>query len=79
MIRVFLLDDHEVVRRGPGALLESTDDIEVVGRVRVGAGGHAASSPRCGPTSPCSTRACPTATASTCAATSGRRTRRSRP
>ncbi|MEO3803050.1 response regulator transcription factor [Nonomuraea sp. B1E8] len=31
MIRVFLLDDHEVVRRGVAALLESEDDIEVVG------------------------------------------------
>ena len=30
-IRVFLLDDHEVVRRGLTALLESTDDIVVVG------------------------------------------------
>src|SRR3954454_24301919 len=31
MIRVFLLDDHEVVRRGLAALLESNDDIQVVG------------------------------------------------
>jgi two-component system response regulator DevR len=31
MIRVFLLDDHEVVRRGLTALLESTPDIAVVG------------------------------------------------
>jgi DNA-binding NarL/FixJ family response regulator len=31
MIRVFLLDDHEVVRRGLIALLESAGDIEVVG------------------------------------------------
>jgi two-component system response regulator DevR len=30
-IGVFLLDDHEVVRRGLAALLESTDDIRVVG------------------------------------------------
>jgi DNA-binding NarL/FixJ family response regulator len=30
-IRVFLLDDHEVVRRGLRALLESAGDIEVVG------------------------------------------------
>jgi DNA-binding NarL/FixJ family response regulator len=30
-IRVFLLDDHEVVRRGIAALLEAEDDIEVVG------------------------------------------------
>ncbi|MEO6571451.1 MAG: response regulator transcription factor, partial [Ilumatobacteraceae bacterium] len=31
MIRVFLLDDHEIVRRGVRELLESTDDLEVVG------------------------------------------------
>jgi len=31
MIRVFLLDDHEVVRRGLVALLQSVTDIEVVG------------------------------------------------
>ncbi|GII87880.1 DNA-binding response regulator [Sphaerisporangium siamense] len=31
MIRVFLLDDHEVVRRGVAALLNTEDDIEVIG------------------------------------------------
>lgn len=30
-IRVFLLDDHEIVRRGIRELLETEDDIEVVG------------------------------------------------
>jgi DNA-binding NarL/FixJ family response regulator len=30
-IRVFLLDDHEIVRTGLRALLETTDDLEVVG------------------------------------------------
>ena len=30
-IRIYLLDDHEVVRRGLRVLLESADDIEVVG------------------------------------------------
>lgn len=30
-IRVYLLDDHEVVRQGLRSLLESSDDIEVVG------------------------------------------------
>jgi len=30
-IRVFLLDDHEVVRRGVADLLDAEDDIEVVG------------------------------------------------
>src|SRR5919205_4175027 len=31
MIRVFLLDDHEVVRRGLADLLQAGGDIEVVG------------------------------------------------
>lgn len=31
MIRVFLVDDHEAVRRGVAALLETEDDIEVIG------------------------------------------------
>ncbi|MEV1178372.1 response regulator transcription factor, partial [Nonomuraea sp. NPDC049784] len=31
MIRVFLVDDHEVVRRGVAAMLESEEDIEVIG------------------------------------------------
>ena len=31
IIRVFLLDDHEIVRTGLRSLLESTEDIEVVG------------------------------------------------
>ncbi len=30
-IRVYLLDDHEIVRRGLRELLESTDDMVVVG------------------------------------------------
>ena len=30
-IRVFLLDDHEIVRRGLRELLQATDDIEVIG------------------------------------------------
>src|SRR3954454_24776180 len=30
-IRVFLLDDHEIVRRGIMDLLESEDDMEVIG------------------------------------------------
>jgi len=32
-VRVFLLDDHEIVRRGVRELLEANDDIEVVGEV----------------------------------------------
>ena len=30
-ISVFLLDDHEIVRRGVAQLLESEDDITVIG------------------------------------------------
>lgn len=37
-IRVFLLDDHEVVRRGVAALLQSESDIEVVGEAGTGDG-----------------------------------------
>src|SRR5260221_292331 len=33
-IRVFLLDDHEVVRRGLRDLLDAEDDLEVVGELR---------------------------------------------
>ncbi|MGX6607185.1 hypothetical protein ACWKSP_34435 [Micromonosporaceae bacterium Da 78-11] len=43
MIRVFLLDDHEVVRRGLIEMLQSAGDIEVVGESRshpAGAGTH---------------------------------------
>ncbi len=35
--RVFLLDDHEVVRRGVRDLLDSEDDLEVVGEASTGA------------------------------------------
>ena len=37
MIRVFLLDDHEVVRRGVRELLEAGGDIEVVGEAGLAA------------------------------------------
>jgi DNA-binding NarL/FixJ family response regulator len=37
MIRVFLLDDHEVVRRGVMQLLDAEDDIEVVGEASTAA------------------------------------------
>jgi DNA-binding NarL/FixJ family response regulator len=36
-IRVFLLDDHELVREGVRSLLESDDDIEVVGEASTAA------------------------------------------
>ena len=47
-IRVFLLDDHEVVRSGVRALLESSDGIEVVGEAATAAEALA----RVGPTTP---------------------------
>jgi two-component system, NarL family, response regulator DevR len=40
-IRVFLLDDHEIVRRGVRELLEAQDDIEVVGEAGTAAEGVA--------------------------------------
>ena len=72
VIRVFLLDDHEVVRRGVRELLESADDLEVVGEAGTAAEALHGCRPR-RPMSPCSTSACPTATGSRCAATSARR------
>ncbi|WP_304608279.1 response regulator transcription factor [Iamia sp. SCSIO 61187] len=47
-IRIFLLDDHEVVRRGVRELLESEDDLEVVGE----AGTAAEALARIPPTNP---------------------------
>src|SRR5712691_5108136 len=40
-IRVFLLDDHEIVRRGVRELLEAHDDFEVVGEGATAAEGMA--------------------------------------
>ena len=40
-IRVFLLDDHEIVRRGVRELLETNDDIEVVGEAATATDGLA--------------------------------------
>ena len=61
-ISVFLLDDHEIVRRGIGQLLETEDDIEVIGEAGTAAQAWPASR-RCGPTWRSSTCGCPTATA----------------
>ena len=36
-VRVFLLDDHELVREGIRSLLESDEEIEVVGEASTGA------------------------------------------
>jgi len=47
-VRVFLLDDHEIVRRGLRELLEAEEDLEVVGE----AGTAAEALTRIGPTRP---------------------------
>ncbi len=61
-IRVFLLDDHEVVRRDLADLLDAEPDISVVGDADTA--DHAlVRAPPCARTSPSSTSACPTATA----------------
>ena len=78
MIRVYLLDDHEVVRFGLREMLEREGDIEVVGE-----SGSAVTPPTASPryarTSPSSTDDSPTAAASTSAATSAPSTRPSKP
>ena len=71
-IRVFLLDDHEIVRRGIKDLLESAGDIVVVGEAGSARGGDAAYPGRSVPTSPSSTVVFPTVPASTSAVRSDR-------
>ena len=68
-ISVFLLDDHEIVRRGIAQLLESEGDIEVVGEAGRPRKRWPASR-RSVPTWRSSTCGCPTVRASRCAATS---------
>jgi DNA-binding NarL/FixJ family response regulator len=58
---VFLLDDHEIVRRGIAQLLESEDDIEVIGEAGTAAQALARI-PRYALTWPSSTSDSPTAT-----------------
>lgn len=65
-VRVFLLDDHEVVRRGLKDLLEGAGDLAVVGEASTAAEALARI-PRPGPTWPSSTCDSPTATAWRCA------------
>jgi len=75
-ITVFLLDDHEIVRRGIAQLLETEDGIKVIGQAGTAAEALARipARPR---TSPSWTFACRMATACrsvvTCAARSSRR------
>jgi hypothetical protein len=71
-IRVYLLDDHEVVRQGLRALLDSAGDIEVVGE-----SGSAVDATSRIPASPYSTPGSPTGRGSRCAARCARWTRRS--
>ena len=67
MVTVFLVDDHEVVRRGLIDLLSADPDLDVIGEA--GSVAQAlARIPDCSQTSPCSMSGCPTATASNCAA-----------
>ena len=76
VLGVFLLDDHEVVRTGLRALLEASEDIEVVGEA-----GTMADALEHIPSSRANVAIldvhCPTAAASRCAARSAQRTRRS--
>lgn len=70
-IRVFLLDDHEVVRRGVQDLLDAEPDIEVVGDA--GTASHALAADRhSGRMWRCSTYGCRTATGSPCAGSCAR-------
>jgi hypothetical protein len=74
---VFLLDDHEIVRRGVRELIETDGDLEVVGEAGTVEEAWPASR-RPDPTSRCSTRACPMAAASRCVERSATGTLRSR-
>ena len=69
-IAVFLLDDHEVVRRGVRDLLEAEPDIMVVGEAGTASSALAASR-CCGRMWPCWTCGCRMATGWRCAGRSG--------
>ena len=74
MIRLLLVDDHEIVRRGLRELLESNDDLSVVAEAGTLDDALKVSTWTTS-TSRCSTYAYPTAAASTCADCSTRRDR----
>ena len=76
-IRVYLLDDHDVVREGLRFLLERTEDIEVVGESATAAEATTRI-PACVRMSPSSTPGSRTAPGSRCAAPCGQWTPRSR-
>jgi hypothetical protein len=65
VIRVLIVDDHEVVRHGLRFVLAQEDGIETVGNVRTGRG-RLPSFPRCGPTSCSWTCGCLAPTGSRC-------------
>ncbi len=67
MIKVFLVDDHEVVRRGIADLLTADPDLTVIGEAASYAQAMARV-PAFGPMSLSSTYGFPMATASSCAA-----------
>ena len=76
-LKVFLLDDHEMVRRGVRELLEQYDDIEIVGEAGTAEEGVARILRNAARMSRSSTCASPTATASRSAARFARATPRS--
>jgi DNA-binding NarL/FixJ family response regulator len=63
-VKVFLLDDHELVRRGLRDLLEPEPDLEIVGEASTAAEALRRILP-CGRTSPCSMRGSETGRGST--------------
>ena len=52
-IRVFILDDHELVRRGLIDLLTTTDDLIIVGEAATASDASRRISPACSPSSAC--------------------------
>jgi DNA-binding NarL/FixJ family response regulator len=77
VVSVFLLDDHELVRRGICQLLDTEADISVVGEAATAARALARI-PALRPMSRSSTYGCPTDTASVSAGRSGPRSSRHR-
>ena len=78
-VRVYLLDDHQIVRRGLRDLSSPRAAFEVVGESGSAVEAPSTAFPPCSQMSRSSTPGCPTAAGSTCAATSGRSTRVSGP
>ena len=66
MIKVFLCDDHALIRRGIRDTLSDAPDIEVVGEAGDYGELRALMREQAPPTCSCSTSTCPAAAASTC-------------